>query len=709
MLTLLKVSQFDLPLEDPVLKFLVVLIIILSAPLLLNKIKVPHLLGLIIAGAVVGPNGFNILTRDSSIVVTGTTGLLYIMFLAGLEIDLAEFKKNKYKSMGFGAYTFVIPFIFGIAAAHFILEYNWLTSFLFASIFSSHTLISYPLVSKLGVVKNRAVNVTVGGTVITDILALLVLAIVVGMTTGEVNTAFWIKLSVGIIIFALIVLIGFPIIGRWFFKKVSDKISQYIFVLVMIYFAALLAELAGIEAIIGAFLAGLALNKLIPHTSSLMNRVEFVGNAIFIPFFLISVGMLIDVTVFFKDLETIKVAALMITISIGGKYLASVATQKTFKYTKPEGGIIFGLSSASAAATLATVTVGYNIILGETDLGEPIRLLDESVLNGSILLILISCTISSFVTQKNAELLVKADNENTIAESNPETENILLAVNHVNTVDPMTNLAMLIKSKNATENLFALNIINEETNDSSKKNAETLLNHVVEIGASADVKITPVTRYDTDTIEGINNAIKEYDITDLMIGIDAEKRFSPSFVYNLYSGYLNNNTANILVYHAVQPASTVQKYVVILPEHAEKESRFFHSLLKIWNIARNSGSKIEFYGTDKTIEVIESIRKKVNIDASFIIFNNWSELTKVIGKMKDNYALILFMAHRSMVSYLPQMQNAPDYLNEHLRDRNFLLIFPVHQPEMQYRKDTRDIGNANDFVEIGKIVGKLFK
>lgn len=709
MLTLLKVSQFDLPLEDPVLKFLIVLIIILSAPLLLNKIKVPHLLGLIIAGAVVGPNGFNILTRDSSIVVTGTTGLLYIMFLAGLEIDLAEFKKNKYKSMGFGAYTFVIPFVFGITAAHFILEYNWLTSFLFASIFSSHTLISYPLVSKLGVVKNRAVNVTVGGTVITDILALLVLAIVVGMTTGEVNTAFWIKLSVGIIIFALIVLIGFPLIARWFFKKVSDKISQYIFVLVMIYFAALLAELAGIEAIIGAFFAGLALNKLIPHTSSLMNRVEFVGNAIFIPFFLISVGMLIDVTVFFKDLETIKVAALMISISIGGKYLASVATQKTFKYTKPEGGIIFGLSSASAAATLATVTVGYNIILGETDLGEPIRLLDESVLNGSILLILISCTISSFVTQKNAELLVKADNENTIAESNPETENILLAVNHINTVDPMTNLAMLIKSKTATDNIFAVNIINEETNDSSKKNAETLLNQVVEISASADVKITPVTRYDTEIIEGINNVIKEYDITDLMIGIDAEKKFSPSFIYNLYSGYLNNNTANILVYHAVQPASTVQKYLVILPEHAEKEARFFHSLLKIWNIARNSGSKIEFYGTDKTISVIESIRKKVNIDASFIIFNNWSELPKVVSKMKENNALILFMAHRSMVSYLPQMQNTPEYLNDHLRDRNFLLIFPAHQPETEYRKDKRDISNANDFVEIGKIVGKLFK
>ncbi|QDP85434.1 cation:proton antiporter [Chryseobacterium sp. SNU WT5] len=709
MFTILKVSHFDLPLEDPVLKFLVVLIIILSAPLLLNKIKVPHLLGLIIAGAIIGPNGFNILTRDSSIVVTGTTGLLYIMFLAGLEIDLAEFKKNKWKSLGFGGYTFVIPFMFGIAAAHFILHYNWLTSFLFASIFSSHTLISYPIISKLGVVKNRAVNITVGGTVITDILALLVLAIVVGMTTGEVNAAFWTQLSVGIIVFAAVVLFGFPIVARWFFKKVQDKISQYIFVLVMIYLAALLAELAGIEAIIGAFLAGLALNKLIPHTSSLMNRVEFVGNAIFIPFFLISVGMLIDFTVFFKDFETIKVAVLMISISIGGKYLASIATQKTFSYTKAEGGIIFGLSSASAAATLATVMVGYNIILGENDLGEPIRLLDESVLNGSILLILISCTISSFVTQKNGEKLVKADNENTIADTNPEKENILLAVNHLNTVEPLTNLALLIRSKNKTAGLYALNIINEEKNDSSKKHAEALLHEVVNIGASADVNITPLTRYDTDLIEGINNEIKVNGITDLIIGINHEKGFSPSFVYNLYSGYLNNSLADVLVYQASQPIATIQKYAVIIPENASQEPRFFHSLLKVWNIARNSGAEIEFYGNDATVKMIEKIKNKSNIEARFIIFNDWNELPKVFGKMKDNDALILFMAHRKMASYVPQMQQIPNLLNQHLREKNFLLIFPSNRNEVDYTKDTRDIGNASDFIEIGNIVGRLFK
>ncbi len=709
MLTLLKVGQFDLPLEDPVLKFLVVLIIILSAPLLLNKIKVPHLLGLIIGGAVIGPNGLNVLTRDSSIVVTGTTGLLYIMFLAGLEIDLAEFKKNKWKSLAFGGYTFVIPFIFGIATAHFILEYNWLTSFLFASLFSSHTLISYPLVSKLGIARNRAVNITVGGTVITDILALLVLAIVVGMTTGEVNAAFWTKLSVGIVLFALAVLVGFPLIARWFFKKVSDKISQYIFVLVMIYFAALLAELAGIEAIIGAFLAGLALNRLIPYTSSLMNRVEFVGNAIFIPFFLISVGMLIDFKVFFKDFETIKVAGLMMLISIGGKYLASMATQKTFGYTKPEGGIIFGLSSASAAATLATVTVGYNIIIGETDLGEPIRLLNESVLNGSILLILVSCTISSFVTQKNSEDLIKAENENTLADTNPEVENILMAINDITTVDPMTSLALLIRSKTEKDNVFAVNIINEEKNDSSKKNAEKILELAVSTGAAADTKITPLTRYDTDVIGGISNVIKEYSVTDLMIGISDEKGFSPSFVYNLYSGYLKNNEANLMVYYAAQPAATIQRYIVILSENADKEVGFFHSLLKVWNIARNSSSKIEFYGTDATIAIIENIRKKVNIEASFIIFNSWNELDKLAAKMKENDALIIFMAQRGMISYVPQMNQLPDYLTERCSNRNFLLVYPSYTDTERAQRDIRDISSAHDFVEIGKIVGRLFK
>ncbi|WP_185157091.1 MULTISPECIES: cation:proton antiporter [Chryseobacterium] len=705
---ILSIHNLSLPIEDPVLKFLLVLIIILAAPLLLNKIKVPHLLGLIIAGAIIGPNGFNVLARDSSIVVTGTTGLLYIMFLAGLEIDMGDFKKNKWKSLGYGAYAFIFPFILGFLGSYYLLGFSSLTSVLFASLFSSQTLITYPLVSKLGIAKNRAVNITVGGTMITDIATLLVLAVVVGMVQGDVGTSFWVKLLVSFILFSLIVLMIFPIIGRWFFKKVSDKISQYIFVLVMIYLAALLAELAGIEAIIGAFFAGLALNRLIPHASSLMNRVEFVGNAIFIPFFLISVGMLIDFTVFFKSFETIKVALIMLVASIGGKYISAVITQKTFKFTKEEGKLIFGLSSASAAATLATVMVGYNIILSESETGEPVRLLNEHVLNGSILLILISCTISSFISMSSAQKIAEIDNEDTVSGNNHEEENILLAINYEETVERMVNLGILIKAHSNTEDFFALNVINEDKNESSVKNAEKLLHLATDIAASADLKLKPLKRYDNDVINGVNNVIKEQKITDLIVGLEIEKGFSPSFSFNLYNGYLQNDDVNIFVYHAAQPLSTIKKYAVMIPENAHKEAGFFHSLLRVWNIARNSGATLIFYAPENIVGILQKIIKKANIEAEFIIMNTWKDGEKTAAELKEDEALILFMAKRGMQSYVPRMRLIPELLNKSLKNNNYLLIFPYSE-YAQNDAEIRSVGNHDDFMEIGNVIKRIFK
>lgn len=705
---LLSIHNLSFPIEDPVLKFLLVLVIILAAPLLLNKIKVPHLLGLIIAGAVIGPNGFNVLARDSSIVVTGTTGLLYIMFLAGLEIDMGDFKKNKWKSLTFGLYTFVVPFILGYLGGFYVLHFSILTSILFASLFSSHTLIAYPLVSKLGIAKNKAVNITVGGTMITDILALLVLAVIVGMSQGDVGTEFWVKLSVSFVVFALIVLIIFPIIGRWFFKRVDDKISQYIFVLVMIYLAAMLAELAGVEAIIGAFFAGLALNRLIPHTSSLMNRVEFVGNAIFIPFFLISVGMLIDFKVFFKSWETLEVAGIMLVASIGGKYLSAVMTQKTFRLSKEEGKLIFGLSSASAAATLASVMVGYNIILSETETGEPVRLLNEHVLNGSILLILISCTISSFISMASAQKIAETDNEDTVSGASHEEENILLAINHEETVERMVNLGILIKAHSNTENLFALNVINEDKNESSVKNAEKLLHQATDAAAAADVKMQALKRYDNDVINGVKNVIKEQNITDLIIGLEDEKGFSPSFVYNLYNGYLQNDDVNVLVYHAAQPLSTIKKYAVMIPENAHKEAGFFHALLRVWNIARNSGAGLVFYAPENILDILQKIIKKANIEAEFIIMNTWQDGEKTAAKLKEDEALIVLMAKRGMQSYIPRMRLIPELLNKYLSNNNYLLIFPFSEFD-ENSPEIRSVGNHGDFVEIGNVIQKIFK
>lgn len=697
----------SLPIEDPVLKFLILLIIILAAPLLLNKIKVPHLIGLIIAGAVIGPHGLNILARDSNIVVTGTTGLLYIMFLAGLEIDMGDFKKNKWKSLLFGLYTFIFPFAFGYVSAYYLLGFSFLTSLLFASLFSSHTLISYPLLNQFGITKNRSVNVTVGGTMITDILALLVLAIVVGMSQGEVGQEFWIKLGVSVLIFGLVVLIGFPIIGRWFFKTVEDKISQYIFVLVMIYLASLFAELAGVEAIIGAFLAGLALNRLIPSTSSLMNRIEFVGNAIFIPFFLISVGMIIDFSAFFKSWMTILVAIIMLICSIGGKYLAALATQKTFRWTKPEGGLVFGLSSASAAATLAAVMVGYNVILSENEFGEPIRLLNEHVLYGSILLILVSCTVSSFVTMNNADKMAAADNEDTLSGKSDESENILLAINDMETAEKIVNLSMLVKNKNNKKNIFGLNVINEEKNESSIKNAEKLLETAVKNAASMDVELTPITRYDTDVVNGIKNVIKEQNITDLIIGVDAQKGFSPSSVFNIYNGHIHNTQINLLIYHAVQPISTVKKHLVFISKNAETQAGFFHALLRVWNLARNGGAVMEFYAFPDMVKVLNRIVKRVNIEAKIIPINSWYEVDKITNNMGENEGLILMMDRREIGRslYINQLH---DTLNTQFIDYNYIVIYPFTEADESLH-EIRSISNYSDYTQIGKVIRKIFK
>lgn len=704
---LLSIQHVSLPIEDPLLKFLIELIIILCIPLLLNKIKVPHLLGLIIAGAVIGPNGFNVLARDSSIVVTGTTGLLYIMFLAGLEIDMGDFKKNKWKSITFSLYTFTFPFILGLLGGYYILHFSLLTSVLFASLFSSHTLIVYPMVSKLGIAKKLAVNITVGGTMITDVLSLVVLAVVVGMSQGEVGTSFWVTLSVSMLLFALIVLLVFPIIARWFFKNVEDKISQYIFVIVMIYLASLLAELAGIEAIIGAFFAGLALNRLIPHTSSLMNRVEFVGNAIFIPFFLISVGMLIDFNAFIQSWETLGVASIMLVASIGGKYVAAFFTKKTFRLTNDEGMLIFGMSSASAAATLASVMVGYNIILSETEAGEPIRLLNEHVLNGSILLILVSCTISSFVSMASAQRIADSDKEETVAGTSHEKENILMAVNHENTVEKIVNLGLLIKTHSNKDGLFALNIINEDKSESSSKNAEKLLGAAVNIAAGADVRVNPITRYDNDVVSGVNNVAKEQNITDLIIGLE-EKGFSSSFIYNLYNGYLRNKQINVVIYHAIQPAATIKKYTILIPANAEREPGFFHSLLRVWNIGKNSGAKMNFYANEKTNQILKSIIKKANIEAVFNTVTTWQEGQEAALNLQEDEGLILLMADRGMDSYFSQMQNVPEILNKNFSNKNYILIYPFSKIDKTVT-EKRSVSNLDDFADIGKIIGKIFK
>ena len=658
--------DFTLPITNPTLQFLILFVIILTAPILFNKIKVPSLIGLIIAGAVIGSYGLGLMTRDSNMIMLGNAGLLYIMFLAGVEIDLAEFKKSSAKSLTFGLISFSVPMILSYLAGHHLLGMTVMSSVLFASMISSHTLLTYPLISKMGVGKNRAVTVTVGGTVITDTLALLVLAVIVSMNEGGIGIAFWTKLTISILLFALIVVVGFPLFTRWFFKHFPDNTTQFIFVLTMIFLGGLLAELAGIEGIIGAFLAGLSMNRLIPRVSPLMNRVDFVGNAIFIPIFLISVGMLIDYRAFFGNLETLKVSVVMTVVAILSKFLAALFTQKIFRYTNAERMLIFGLSNSQAAATLATVMVGHRV-----------GLLDDAILNGAIVMILITCTVSSLRAQKGAIATSLAEGSTDEGESELD-ERILIPVANKDTLKDLIEFSLVIKSKENTRDLYALNIIkSSEATHEAEKNSEKLLEEAMKLGAGAETIIQPLKRYDMNILNGILGVVKKYAITDIVMGLHMRQEISQSFLGNLVEGVLDKSRSTLYVYKAMQPLSTVKRRLVIVPRDADKEIGFALWISKLWNLGRNTGAKLSFYADEAMLDILRKVQRIHPVDGDFHLFEDWNEFPSLAKEMGKDEALFIVMSRNRKASYHPVMQRIPDYINHHFKDRNFMLLYPL--------------------------------
>lgn len=675
---LLNFINIALPLKNPVLIFALILFIILFAPILLNKLRIPHLIGLIIAGTIVGPNGFNIILRDSSIELFGTVGLLYIMFLAGLEIDLADFKRNSGKSIIFGSYTFLLPMIIGTLICKYFLNFSLQTSVLLASMFASHTLITYPIVSKLGISKNKAVNITIGGTVITDTLALLVLAIIVEMKTGITDNSFWIKMGISILVFGLIVLFGFPIIGRSFFKRNEDHIAQYVFVLGMVFLAAFFAELSGIEAIIGAFLAGLAFNRLIPQTSPLMNRINFIGNALFIPFFLIGVGMMVNFKSFYNNYDTLVVAATMTIVAIFTKYFAAWLTQKTFNFSRHERTLIFGLSNARVAATLAAILVAYNVVLGYTPEGEPIRLLNDSVLNGAVLMILVTVTVASFATQKGAQKIALL-NEDYNGKSNKESnEKILIPISNPETISELINLSITIKSKDNKTGLYALSIITDTNDNENEDNtARKILKESSIAASSTDNKIYELLRYDLNIVNGISNVVKEYKITDLVLGLHSKKGISDTFLGNLTEGILTRCNTTTFIYKPFQPLSTIKRHIIIVPSNAEKELGFFLWLLKLCNMVGNTGTKLVFYGSTNTLNIIQQVFAKYSFKPIYIEFSNWKDFLILSRDIKQDDSMWIVLSRKNHISYNNSMPKIPIYLNKYFKKNNFILVFPM--------------------------------
>ncbi len=672
--------DLSLPLKNPVIIFSLVLFIILFAPLLLNKFRIPHIIGLIMAGVIIGPYGFNLLLRDSSIVLFGTVGLQYIMFTAGLEIDLEEFKKNRNKSIVFGLFTFFSPMLIGTAAAYYLLGFSWYSSLLMGALFSSHTLLAYPIASKYGIARIRSVTMSIGATIITDILALLVLAAVAGMTKGEIDGMFWVRLGSYSLVFAAIVFFIFPIIARWFFKKFEDNISQYIFVLAIVFLGAFLAELAGLEAIIGAFLSGLALNRFIPHNSPLMNRIDFVGNALFIPFFLIGVGMLVDITVLFKGWGALKVAGLMILVSVVTKFIAAWVTQKSFRLSADERRMIFGLTNARVGATLAVVLVGYNIIIGETPAGEPIRLLSEDVLNGAILMILVTCTISSLMVEKASRKLALIEETKEPDLAQESTDKIMISVAYPENVTDLVDLAMSLKPSKPKVPLLALHVVDEQdAGGTSGTEGKKMMDKIVKHAAATDNVVTPLTRFDQYVSNGIIYSMKEQQVTDLVIGLHRNKKEGETIFGPTAEKILRKTFETIYVYHPVQPLNTLKRIVVVVPPRAELEPGFHHWLDRVYYLSKETGLAVKFYATPDTISHIVSANehKSAPLAMQTQVFTEWDEFLFFSGQLRSDDLFIIVTSRKGHhVSHITAIDKLPYYLTKYFMNTSFIVLYP---------------------------------
>lgn len=710
-------SHFKTPFENPVLVFSTILFVILFAPIIFNKLKIPHLIGLILAGLVLGPHGFSVLLHGESIKLYGTVGLIYILLIAGLEININDFKKNSFKSLVFGLYTFIIPMVIGYYLGYYIFNYSALSSVLLASLFASHTLITYPIINKLGVTKNKAVSIALGGTFITDTLALLVLAVVVGLSNGEDLNNFWVRLIVSFFVFSTVVVLVLPAIMKWFLKSFKDSVSQFIFVLAMTFLSAFLAIVAGFDPIIGAFMAGLAFNKLVPKSSPLMSRIEFVGNAIFIPIFLISVGMLIDLRVFFNDFYSLKVAGLMTLVAIFAKYLAALFTQKTFRLSADERRIIFGLSNSQAAVTLAAVMVGYNVILGYDSLGNPLRLLNDDVLNGSIIMILITCTISSFVTQKGASNiaineLVKIDSEDSEYE-----ERILLPINDDNLSEDIVNLCLCLKTPANKKQIYAFTVINNHIRDLlAEKKASIIHEKAHESLIDADVDVQKLIRYNININQSITSVINEFNITDVIFGIKKNKLLVNEYFNYISSQITNNQNVTNYLYQSIQPITTINKYKVVVPDKSEREIGFVFWLIKLWNISRNTGAKIVFYSSENTLKYIKIVNQRHSINADFVAVSDFSEISQKFIKLKTDECVVFVLSGNEYSNIESSSNDFANCIGELSGKTNLLLIYPtkindISDPLSPYNsKVFRNlISNLEKIDDFGKNITSIFK
>ena len=661
-------SLFTLPIDNPVLIFFIVLAIILLAPIVLNRFRIPHIIGLIIAGIIIGPHGLHLLARDSSFEIFGQVGILYLMFLAGIEMDIFSLIRNRKPGIIFGLLTFGIPMILGTVASHYLLHLDWLISMLLSSMFASHTLISYPIVSRYGINRYAPVTVAVAGTIFAILGSLIVFAIVTGSLSGDTSTTYWVAFVIKVIAYALFIIFVYPHLIRWFFKTYSDNVMQFIFVLALVFLSSFIAEFIGLLSIIGAFFAGIILNRYIPSVSPLMNRLEFVGNALFIPYFLIGVGMMIDLGIIVEHPELLLVAVIMCFIAVSTKWIAAWMIQRIFHYTATDRRLIFGITSAKAAVSLAAVIVGRQL-----------GVFDDAILNGTIIMILVTCTVSSILTERASSKIVVQlqDQEPSPAESAVNEDRILIPVANPATVERLVNMALLMKKPKRNTPIYAL-YVNDDSKTSNQYASQRILQQASKAASAADAQLVPISRYDLNIASGILNTVKEHNISEIVLGLHHKANIVDSFFGSKIENMLRGTHKMIWITKCSTPPDTTSRIIVSVPPMAEYETGFATWIDRLANISQQIGCRIIFYAYEATIPHIEGVlmRRSDKIRQEYSKVESWDDMLLLSNVVSEDDLFVVVSARRASVSFNTDYDKLPAFLTQYFADNNLIVLYP---------------------------------
>ncbi len=656
------------PFQDPILSITLIFLIILLSPLILRRLRIPGIIGMIIAGVLIGENGFNLI-ESNNLSLLSKIGLLYIMFLAGLEIDITEFKKNKIKSIVFGFFTFFIPLSLGYLLTRYYFDYEPLAALLLASMFSTHTLLAYPIISKQNLTKNEAVIVAIGGTLITDTAVLMLLSLITNMSGGgSIDSSFWLGMFSLFVVFIIVVLWIMPKIVRWIFKKFSfDGSIEYLFVLSILFISSLAAEFIGIESIIGAFLCGLALNRVIPFSSALMNRTVFIGNTLFIPFFLIDIGMKVNIQLVINNSEIWIFSLILILTALITKWLAAYITQKIYKYSVIERNLIFGLSSAHAAAILAVVVVGIRL-----------GLLDDKVLNATVVLILITCFVSSFVTEIYGRKQAIKESKKTF-EIQQKEQKIVVPISNPETINKLLGFAMLIYEKKSEFPIYPLSVV-LESDDLNQKTNQTHINikDSLDKATAMGIKLSVVNRVDLNIAGGIIRFAIENHCSQIILGWSYKQSGSLSLFGNIIDNVILKSSQTLFISKIVNPLRAYKRLVVVVPDKADLEEGFQSWIKSIYSLSSEISAKCLFLCSDISIEYIIQKTKKMGIKLNFDwkYFNDWKSIENVKKHLYINDLLFVVSARTHAISYQKYFDRIPTTLENEFVKYSHILIIP---------------------------------